>query len=129
HFARYLADAGYCATVQDAFDRWLADDKPGNVPVQWSTLEQAVSWITGAGGKAVIAHPGRDKYSDIQFGALFDEVRQLGGIGIEVNTGSHAPAPYAVYAQVARYYCFRASCGSDFHGLSESRLDLGDLPS
>ncbi|MFC3338735.1 PHP domain-containing protein [Paracandidimonas soli] len=128
HFARYLADQGYCATVQEVFDRWLADDKPGNVPMQWSTLEQAVSWIVGAGGKAIIAHPGRYKYSDIQFDALFDEFRQLGGVGVEVNTGSHTPAQYVEYAQVARRYGFQASCGSDFHGVSESRLDLGDLP-
>lgn len=128
HFARYLVSQGYCDTIQEVFDRWLADDKPGNVPMQWSTLEQAVSWIVGAGGKAVIAHPGRYKYSDMQFDALYDEFIQLGGVGIEVNTGSHTPEQYAEYAQVARRYGFQASCGSDFHGLAESRLDLGDLP-
>ena len=128
HFARYIADQGYCATVQEVFDRWLADDKPGNIPMQWATLEQAVNWINGAGGKAIIAHPGRYKYSEIQFDALFDEFRTLGGIGIEVNTGSHTPDQYDVYARIARYYGFQASCGSDFHGVSESRLDLGDLP-
>ena len=128
HFARYLLSQGHCATLQEVFDRWLADDKPGNVPMQWSSLEQAVSWIVGAGGKAIIAHPGRYKYSDLQFHALFDEFLQLGGVGIEVHTGSHTPTQYAQYAQVARHYGFQASCGSDFHGVNESRLDLGDLP-
>lgn len=128
HFARYLVSQGYCDTIQGVFDRWLADDKPGNVPMQWSTLEQAVTWIVGAGGKAVIAHPGRYKYSAMQFDALYDEFIQLGGVGIEVNTGSHTPDQYVEYAQVARRYGFQASCGSDFHGVSESRLDLGSLP-
>ncbi|VFR22696.1 COG0613, Predicted metal-dependent phosphoesterases (PHP family) [plant metagenome] len=128
HFARYLVDAGYCPDVQTVFNKILGDDCPGHVPMQWATLAQAVAWIHGAGGRAVIAHPGRYKYSPVQFGALFDEFRDLGGEGIEVVTGSHRPDQYREYADVARHYGFLASCGSDFHGPGESRHDLGSLP-
>ena len=62
----------------------------------------------------VIAHPGR-LYTPLQFAALFDEFIELGGEGIEVNTGSHTADEARKYADVARRYGFLASRGSDFH--------------
>lgn len=128
HFARYLVECGQCGDTKEVFANYLTEGKPGYVPHRWATLEDAVRWIRGAGGVAVIAHPGRYKYSQTQFGALFDEFKQFGGAAIEVNTGSHTPEQYQEYAQVARSYGFLASMGSDFHGPGESRVDLGGLP-
>jgi len=128
HLARFLVEAGYCKHIKVVFQRYLADDGPCYVPMQWSTLGQAVDWIVGAGGKAIVAHPGRYAFSDPQFDALFATFRDLGGVGIEVVTGSHSPAQYREYATVAKRYGFEASCGSDFHGTGESRLDVGRLP-
>lgn len=128
HFARFLVEAGYCSDMQKVFQRYLGDTCAGNVPMQWAALEDAVGWILAAGGRAVIAHPGRYKYSAEDFARLFDEFRSLGGTGIEVVTGSHSPSQYYQYAKVARHYGFLASRGSDFHGPEESRHDLGTLP-
>lgn len=128
HFARYLVDQGHAKSLQEVFSRFLGENSPAYVPMQWSTLEQAVGWIRAAGGRAVIAHPGRYEYSPMQFDALFEQFRELGGEGIEVMTGSHTPDQYRVYADVARRYGFLASCGSDFHGPRETRIDLGGLP-
>lgn len=128
HFARYLVEKGYCDNMQAVFSRYLGEGSPAYVPMQWSTLEQAVAWIRQAGGRAVIAHPGRYDYSPMQFDALFEQFRELGGEGIEVVTGSHRPDQYREYADVARRYGFLASCGSDFHSPREARLDLGRLP-
>ena len=128
HFARFLVEAGYCPDVQTVFTRYLADDREGNVPIRWASLEDAVGWIHGAGGRAVIAHPGRYKFSTHLFSRLYEEFRGLGGEGIEVVTGSHTPEQYIQYAHVARRYGFLASCGSDFHSPGESRHDLGRLP-
>lgn len=128
HFARYLVEAGFCPDVQTVFNKYLGDDCPGHVPMQWATLGEAVGWILGAGGRAVIAHPGRYKYTPLQFAALFDEFIQLGGEGIEVMTGSHTHQEAMRYADVARHYGFLASRGSDFHGVGESKADLGRLP-
>lgn len=128
HFARYLVECGTCFDTKEVFANYLTEGKPGYVPHRWATLEESVRWIRGAGGVAVIAHPGRYRYTQTQFGALFDEFKQLGGAAIEVNTGSHTPEQYQEYAQVARSYGFLASMGSDFHGPGESRMDLGGLP-
>lgn len=128
HFARYLVEAGFCPDVQTVFTKYLGDDRPGQVAIQWATLAQAVAWIRDAGGRAVIAHPGRYKYTQMQFSALFDEFMALGGEGIEVTTGSHTSEESRRYADVAREWGFLASRGSDFHSPHESRVDLGQLP-
>lgn len=128
HFARFMVAKGYCKNMRMAFDKYLGDNKSASVPLSGPTLEEAVSWITGAGGRAVIAHPGCYSYSAIEFDALFDQFKQVGGVAIEVITGSHYPNQYREYADVARHYGFLASCGSDFHSPSESRMDLGALP-
>jgi len=128
HFARYLMEQGLCETLQQAFERYLGDGKRACVPVQGATLEEAVGWILAAGGKAVIAHPGRYSYKPAQRKALFSDFKALGGQGIEVVTGSHTPDQFRQYARVAREYGFEASRGSDFHAPGAGRADLGRLP-
>lgn len=128
HFARYLVEAGVCCSSKEVFQKYLIEGKPGYVPHRWATLTQAMAWIQGAGGTAVIAHPGRYKYSPLEFGELFDEFKQLGGTAIEVVTGSHTVDQYDEYARVATRYGFLGSRGSDFHSPGESRVDLGALP-
>jgi predicted metal-dependent phosphoesterase TrpH len=128
HFARCLVEQGHCESTQDAFNRYLADGKPGYVAHRWAKLADAVKWIQIAGGEAVIAHPGRYEYTPVEFDALFGELIDLGGKAIEVVTGSHTPDQYREYADVARRFGFEASRGSDFHAAGESRVELGSLP-
>jgi 3',5'-nucleoside bisphosphate phosphatase len=128
HFARCLVENGHCKSTQDAFDRYLADGKPGYVAHRWSKLADAVKWIQLAGGEAIIAHPGRYDYTPLEFDALFGEFIDLGGKAIEVITGSHTPDQYREYADVARRFGFEASRGSDFHAAGEGRVELGSLP-
>jgi predicted metal-dependent phosphoesterase TrpH len=128
HFARYIIETGVCADVAEVFRNYMLEGKPGFVPHRWATLEQAVSWIHGAGGTAVVAHPGRYRFTDLAMGEFLDHFKQLGGEAIEVVTGSHTPDQYEQYAKVANRYGFRASRGSDFHAPAESHMDLGRLP-
>jgi predicted metal-dependent phosphoesterase TrpH len=128
HFARYIVDCGKCANLPEVFRKYLSPGKPGYVEHRWATLQDAVSWIKGAGGVAVIAHPGRYNFSALAQGALFDEFKQLGGTAIEVVTGSHTPDQYPVYASLANSYGFLASRGSDFHAPGELRADFAKLP-
>lgn len=128
HFARYIIELGLSKNLHDVFADYLGEGKPGFVPHRWATLQNAVEWIRSAGGIAVIAHPGRYKFTDLAFDALFSEFKDLGGAAIEVTTGSHTVDQYDYYAKVANNYGFLASRGSDFHGPGESRVDLGQLP-
>ena len=128
HFARFLVEQGVCGSTAEVFRKYLTEGKPGYVPHRWATLEQAVGWIKGAGGVAVVAHPGRYKFNDVAEGVLLDQFKELGGEAIEVVTGSHMPAQYAEYAEKARRYGFLASRGTDFHAPGESRVEFAQLP-
>ena len=128
HFARFLVESGRVRTTQAVFDRYLGEGKPGHVPHLWASLGDAVSWIRAAGGFAVIAHPGRYKLDEDQRGKLLHAFADMGGVGIEVVTGSHSSDQFGYWARRAREFGLLASMGSDFHGPREGYRDLGDLP-
>ena len=128
HFARYLVEIGVCKETSDVFRKYITEGKPGFVPHRWATLRDAVGWITGAGGVAVIAHPGRYGFTANEEYALFTEFKTLGGQGVEVVTGAHGQADYVKYADFCREFDLAASRGSDFHSPDESHTDLGRLP-
>lgn len=128
HFARHIVDSGICADVSEVFRHYLSEGRPGFVPHRWAALDEAVGWIRGAGGVAILAHPGRYRLDEGRLWALMDEFRQAGGEGIEVVSGSHTPDQYRRFAGHAREFGFLASRGSDFHAPGESRVDFGGLP-
>jgi predicted metal-dependent phosphoesterase TrpH len=128
HFARFLVESGVCRETADVFRKYLTEGKPGYVPHRWANLRDAVGWITKAQGVAVIAHPGRYKFTPNEEYALFTEFKAHGGQGVEVVTGSHTPQEYVKYAETAREFGLAASRGSDFHSPDESHTDLGTLP-
>ena len=128
HFARFLVEQGHCRDTPEVFRKFLTEGKPGYVPHRWATLKDAVQWITGAKGMAVIAHPGRYKFTANEEFALFTEFKTHGGQGVEVVTGSHTAAEFVEYAGIAKEFGLAASRGSDFHSPDESHTDLGTLP-
>jgi len=128
HFARFLVESGVCKETNEVFRKFLTEGKPGFVPHRWASLKDAVTWITRAGGMAVIAHPARYKFTPNEEFALFTEFKAHGGLGVEVVTGSHSAAEYIIYADAAREFGLAASRGSDFHSPDESHTELGTLP-
>ena len=128
HFARFLVESGVCKDTYEVFRKYLTEGKPGFVPHRWATLRDAVTWLTDAGGMAVIAHPARYDFTPNEEYALFTEFKALGGRGVEVVTGSHSAQEAVTYAGMAKEFGLAASRGSDFHSPDESHTDLGHLP-
>jgi hypothetical protein len=128
HFARYLVETGHARDTNAVFRHYLTPGKPGYVPHQWAALADAVRWINGSGGVAVLAHPGRYDLGEAKCERLLGEFVSLGGTGVEVVTGSHAPSEFATWARHARRFGLLASAGSDFHGPGEGYRDIGSVP-
>ena len=79
HFARYIVELGHAKDVKGVFDWWLAKGKPGHVQHAWATMEEAVRWIHGAGGIAVVAHPGRYRLARAELARMLAMFKDLGG--------------------------------------------------
>jgi len=130
HFARHLIEAGVAKDFTDVFKRFLVRGKPGYYRVDWSSMEDAVAWITGAGGVAVVAHPLRYKLTARWLNRVLSAFRDAGGEGIEVVCGRNTPDDNARSALFARKHELLASQGSDFHepGKWVELGKLGKLP-
>lgn len=133
HFARFLVHRGLAPDERTVFKHFLVRGKPGHVPGDWADLESAVGWIRAAGGQAVLAHPARYRLTRERLLALLGTFREVGGIGLEVVSGSHSRDDCFTFARHAREQGLLASAGSDFHGpqLAVSAhpwVSLGRLP-
>lgn len=128
HFANYLVNEGHSKNIQNAFKHYLGDGKSGFVKVKWTSIDEAVGWIHGAGGLAVVAHPGRYKMGRGRMRAFLDAFKECGGDGIEVISGSQHPGETPHFAKLAIEYELLASVGSDFHSPEQRWLELGRLP-
>ena len=128
HIARYLVAQGLARNVQQAFDRYLKRGKPGHVPGQWASLQDAVSWIRGASGQAVVAHPARYGLSATRLRQLLKDFKEAGGEALEVISGSQPHGATPTLARYAQQLELLASVGSDYHGPGQGANDLGRVP-
>jgi len=132
HFAQYLIEIGAVSNMQQAFKRYLGTGKAGDVKQQWASLDDVISWIRGAGGIAVLAHPTKYKMTRTKLCMLLEDFVELGGEAMEVISGAQNPSATQAMAKLCREYKLLASCGSDFHALGQPWAALGmvaQLPS
>jgi hypothetical protein len=127
HFARFLVEQGVCKDIRTVFKKFLVRGRPGYVPHEWTTLENAISWISASGGQAVLAHPGRYDLKGKAMRRLLGDFKALGGEGVEVVTGSHTPDQYSLFAELASHFDLMSSRGSDFHAPGEHGRELGGV--
>lgn len=109
--ARAMVAAGHVASVQDAFERWLATGLPGFVPRTGPSPAAVVDVIHAAGGVASMAHPAVTKRDDL--------IRPLADHGldaIEVYHSDHQPEDVQEYRSLSQRLAILVSGGSDFHG-------------
>lgn len=110
HIAQAIVARGYADTVQEVFDRYLADGKPASVPKKEISLQEGVRMIHDVGGIAVLAHP--VYLNDVD---LVEEIVQQGLDGIEVWHRNHSAEHIRIFAELADKYQLIVTGGSDFH--------------
>jgi 3',5'-nucleoside bisphosphate phosphatase len=112
HVARAIREAGYVATIKEAFDRFLAEGKPAYVSRFRLEVADAVALVRSAGGTATIAHPG---VSRIDARAM-EKLRAAGVDGLEVHHADHDPGMRERFLRMAESLDMVPTAGSDFHG-------------
>ena len=118
--ARALVRAGHVASIQEAFDRWLASGQPAFVPRIGPTPFDVLGIVHGARGIVSFAHPGVTKKDH-----LLAPLAAAGLDAIEIHHSDHLPEVREHYRTVARALDLATSGGSDFHGYGETRATLG----
>lgn len=126
HVARALVDAGHASSIQDAFDKFLADGKPAFVSKEKLSAAEAISLVHGAGGVVSFAHPVLVKEPEATLRALVAE----GLDAVEVAHSKHSPEFRAQVSAWARELSLVETGGSDFHGENKPDVRLGmmDVP-
>lgn len=129
HIAQAMVDAGRVESMDAAFDHYLADGGPAWVPKHAVTPEEGVRLIRGAGGAAVLAHPGlRDPDVGEEL-ALLDRLCQVGLAGVEADHAGHRPAARAYWRRVAAERDLLVTGSSDFHGArKEAKIGASTTP-
>jgi predicted metal-dependent phosphoesterase TrpH len=109
--ARELVRVGHVASISEAFERWLATDRPAFVPRTGALPREVFERIHEAGGIASLAHPGLLKRD-----AWLDEFAAEGLDALETHHTKHTPQDTEHYLEVAARLSLAVSGGSDFHG-------------
>ncbi len=128
HIARAVVETGVVSSMQEVFDRYLADDGPAYVPKYAVDPVRAVELLAGAGGVAVVAHPGLFGARNQDEPGLSDDAIEAmvaaGMAGIEADHPDHTAENRAHYRDLARAHDLVVTAGSDFHGAAKD-LQLG----
>ncbi|HET6405471.1 MAG TPA: PHP domain-containing protein [Candidatus Thermoplasmatota archaeon] len=123
HIARALMEKRIVASVQEAFEKWLGEGRPAYVPKAKMEAREAIDLVHGAGGVAVLAHPGllseRHRY------AVVRELAALGLDGVEVEHSRHSSEERRRLRAMAQELGLVETGGSDFHGENKPDVDLG----
>ncbi|MFD2333036.1 PHP domain-containing protein [Cohnella sp. GCM10020058] len=123
HIAEALVRIGAVDSLQEAFDRYLAEGKPAYVLPPRIAPAEAIAWIHEAGGAAVVAHPGLYGADDAVEALLREGVAD----GIEAYHSDHTAEDERRYAAMAQRYGVIATGGSDFHGERKGRVYHGPI--
>ena len=109
--ARALIDAGYVRSLQEAFDRYLADDGPAYVARTGASPAEVVRLVAAVGGVSALAHPGL-----LRKDHLIPNLAAAGLDALEVFHSEHGSGDQARYLRLAEQHGLAVSGGSDFHG-------------
>lgn len=125
HFARLLVRLGAAEDVQDAFDRWLADDRPAYVPKARLEADQVARLARASGGVAVLAHPLSLGLEPPVLASVLGELAEAGLSGVEAVYGSYTPDERRQLGDMATAAGLTTTGGSDFHGTFKPGLWVG----
>jgi predicted metal-dependent phosphoesterase TrpH len=130
HIAAALLDAGHVGSLQEAFDRLLADGQPAYVDAGSLGPEEAVQLVAASGGAPVIAHPYSLRLGDAALERFVGGLVEHGLRGVECFRPDHDDAQRAFTRRLCAQFGLVPSGGSDWHGRpGDGELgDVGPVP-
>lgn len=125
HIAQAMVEAGYVASEEEAFERWIGDGRPAHVAKHALPPLDAVALIRDAGGVCALAHPGMWGNEMSVPENLIEAMAEGGMGGLEVDHTDHTPEQRKRYRTLAGRLGLVATGGSDCHGTRYDPIRLG----
>ena len=122
HVGRALVQGGHCATLDEAFERFLKKNRPAWVPKFKISAFDAIELIHQAGGLAVMAHPGLNNSDEVIY-----QLAEVGLDGIECFHTRHSNATSEHYLKMSTELDLLATGGSDCHGMNKGKPLIGTI--
>src|SRR5206468_1378863 len=122
HVARALVMGGFCANLDEAFERFLKKNRPAWVPKFKISALEAIALIHQAGGLAVMAHPGLNRTDE-----LIPGLAEAGLDGLECFHTKHSAGMAAEYRGMAERLHLLVTGGSDCHGTTKGKPLIGTV--
>ncbi len=121
HVARALVEAGYVASTQEAFDKYLNDQGPAYVHRLEIKPQDVIDTVHQAGGVIVLSSPVHSRTTH-----LTSTLAALGLDGIEVYYFDHTDEMKVELLALAQQHNLIVTGGSDFHG-DKTHAELGSV--
>ncbi len=121
HIAAALVEVGAVSSLDSAFRRYIGNGGPAFVPKPTLSATEVIGVIHGAGGVAVLAHPGSSRVDEQTILDLAD----IGLDGFEVMHPKHRQAQQKRFRKLIGSSGLLPSAGSDFHGPGDGRTPMG----
>ena len=124
HIAAAMVEAGHVASIQEAFNRFLAQGKPAYVAGAAPPPGEVMAALREAGAIVSIAHPSKLRGKD-----TLRKLVEAGLRGIEVYHIDQTPTDVARFSALARELGLLETGGSDSHGPDSARpVEIGAVP-
>lgn len=125
HIAAAMLRKGYAASIQEAFDKYLAFGRPAYFKKEKLTPGESIRAISGAGGIPVLAHPLSMGFGAYKLEKLVGSLCACGLMGIECYYVDYDSEDRTNLLRIARTYDLLATGGSDFHGTFKPDIEIG----
>lgn len=120
--AKEMVRQGYCASMQEAFDNWLAPELGYFVPPERPDALDTIRFLDSIGAVSVLAHPFLNLKEE-KLRAFLGEAETLDAM--ETEYVSFSPEQRKLAREIAGEYGLLCSGGSDFHGDNKPDICLG----
>jgi len=115
HIASALVRAGHVESTREAFDRFLADDRPAFVQYEKFGVAEGIRLLRDCGAVPIWAHPFLFRGAPVK--EVLPELIEAGLMGLEVYHPSHTLWQAERLKEMCAQYGLLSSGGSDFHGI------------
>jgi len=125
HVAGVLLRKGYVTSIQEAFDRWLANGRPAYLDRERLLPAEAIALAHASGAVAVLAHPTSLGYDEPELEVFVAGLAADGLDGMECEYGRYSPELRSELRALAGRLGLAVTGGSDYHGRYKPDIALG----